>query len=406
MAVLKLLAPDGRVLEVFQLDKPRIVLGREHDVDIALTDPSVSRHHAMVVESPRGWLAIAMETPNGLRVGGQLVKQAELAEGAILELGQTRLQFSKGDVRTAPTVALAAWQTTEPAFGVAPAQPQAPTPAPYAPQPGYAAASGPGFAAPAAPAAPPRSRIGCFVAAVVACGVVSIGGVIAGGVYYFWEDLSLGELLTPAGSSSAAAPPTGTPLVSGPGPGDGVGVAGALFEVDTQQAEFPLDVHGGSGVELAGKLADASGRRTVVFRPRGGAEEVVFPAAWNLPAVAAVGSDGSVLVCGNALTGAPSSLTTGGLPDPRSGVALTCRLRRSGGWDAPAAPASGSEAHWLVDVTPSSDGFEVLYSRDQSRLLMGQPSPGDGLFRVRFSRGAFGQPELVENYDPPFRPVR
>jgi predicted component of type VI protein secretion system len=72
----------------------KATLGRLPDCDVPLNDQSVSRHHARLEPTGRGWIVEDLDSTNGVRVNGERVHRAELRSGDRLELGNVRLVFS------------------------------------------------------------------------------------------------------------------------------------------------------------------------------------------------------------------------------------------------------------------------------------------------------------------------
>ena len=94
--------PDGHnlVLEVngvrHPLTPPGFTIGRGTEADLRINDPSVSRLHAQisVEDAGDGQVRVTITdlgSTNGLIVGGQKVRTAELAEGSRIEIGSTRM---------------------------------------------------------------------------------------------------------------------------------------------------------------------------------------------------------------------------------------------------------------------------------------------------------------------------
>lgn len=70
-------------------------LGRGTDVDIRIDDPGVSRHHAEVLLG-REVLLRDLGSTNGTYVDGVQVGESVLHDGAVIQLGGTRLTFRAG----------------------------------------------------------------------------------------------------------------------------------------------------------------------------------------------------------------------------------------------------------------------------------------------------------------------
>lgn len=79
--------------QVWALGEGPISIGRAPDQEVRLTDPSVSRSHAVVqLKQGRYWIEDNNST-NGVRLNSKQVKEAILTDGDLIELGTTRLKF-------------------------------------------------------------------------------------------------------------------------------------------------------------------------------------------------------------------------------------------------------------------------------------------------------------------------
>lgn len=114
------------------LMQPKISLGRSAECDIVIPDdPKCSRKHAVVVWTPQGYEIHTASEKNPVRVNGEPVDRAILADNAVITLGQTELQFNM--------TVMAQPMMPQP-YGQHPAgpSPMAPYQASGAPQPGAA----------------------------------------------------------------------------------------------------------------------------------------------------------------------------------------------------------------------------------------------------------------------------
>ncbi|MFL5305856.1 MAG: sigma 54-interacting transcriptional regulator [Polyangia bacterium] len=73
------------------LDREEITIGKREDADLPLTDPTVSRHHCVVVAAPFGALIRDLGSRNGVRIDGHWIESAYLRTGALVRLGETVL---------------------------------------------------------------------------------------------------------------------------------------------------------------------------------------------------------------------------------------------------------------------------------------------------------------------------
>ena len=75
--------------------------GRGSDNLLAIPDLSVSRHHARLERQGESWVLHDQGSGNGTRVNGDAVDQIPLRQGDEIELGDTCLQFIRGDAARA-----------------------------------------------------------------------------------------------------------------------------------------------------------------------------------------------------------------------------------------------------------------------------------------------------------------
>ena len=86
---------DGAVHE---LRGHAVVLGRSKDCDIRLADPNVSRRHAEVRPDGPNWIAVDLDSTNGIEIDGKRVKELALTDGTHFTLGTTEVTFSQDDL--------------------------------------------------------------------------------------------------------------------------------------------------------------------------------------------------------------------------------------------------------------------------------------------------------------------
>jgi hypothetical protein len=75
------------------LSGDRMVLGRSRSCDITVDDANVSREHAELRPSGKGWRIVDLNSTNGIKVNRKRVAQAELKHGDRVTLGVTDLDF-------------------------------------------------------------------------------------------------------------------------------------------------------------------------------------------------------------------------------------------------------------------------------------------------------------------------
>jgi pSer/pThr/pTyr-binding forkhead associated (FHA) protein len=88
--------------DIFKLNEPRNVIGRDRDVTVFVDDPHVSGHHASVrcekvSGTPRGEFVLRdLDSENGTYINGQRAAgETVLKDGDVIEVGQTELVFKR-----------------------------------------------------------------------------------------------------------------------------------------------------------------------------------------------------------------------------------------------------------------------------------------------------------------------
>jgi hypothetical protein len=94
------IAEPGKYLALFADGRTRVIelsagwsrIGRSGSADIRLDDPTVSRRHAVIVQTPEGELRVLDDrSMNGIRVNGEPVDWSPLADGDELQIGRYSL---------------------------------------------------------------------------------------------------------------------------------------------------------------------------------------------------------------------------------------------------------------------------------------------------------------------------
>jgi len=86
-----------KTMQVFDLDQPEIVIGRdESEADILIDNASVSRRHAQIRQEGSGWVVEDLGSANGTYLAGDKIDGAErLAMGDEIGLGKFSIVFGK-----------------------------------------------------------------------------------------------------------------------------------------------------------------------------------------------------------------------------------------------------------------------------------------------------------------------
>jgi transcriptional regulator with GAF, ATPase, and Fis domain len=87
-------ADKGKELTV---DRATIKIGTKKDCEMMLTDDTVSRIHAEITKNKQGYLLRDLDSTNGTFVEGLKVKEAYLAAGSVIRVGETKIKFVPQD---------------------------------------------------------------------------------------------------------------------------------------------------------------------------------------------------------------------------------------------------------------------------------------------------------------------
>ncbi len=90
-----LLLTGNQVVRAFPLSGQELSIGRAEQSDITLADPGVSRNHARVVREGDDFIVEDLRSTNGTEVNGQLVRRRRLADGDVVKLASSTLQFRR-----------------------------------------------------------------------------------------------------------------------------------------------------------------------------------------------------------------------------------------------------------------------------------------------------------------------
>jgi pSer/pThr/pTyr-binding forkhead associated (FHA) protein len=77
----------------FLLSKEYTMIGRDKGADIVLKDAQVSRQHAAIENREGNYTLKDLESTNGTRMSGTLIKETNLRHGDKFSVGDTTLQF-------------------------------------------------------------------------------------------------------------------------------------------------------------------------------------------------------------------------------------------------------------------------------------------------------------------------
>jgi type II secretory pathway predicted ATPase ExeA len=94
---------NGELLQEQTLNRGHVLIGRDVMCDICVNHPTVSRYHALVVNSPRGVKVVDLGSTNGTFVNERKFRQYPLKDGDILSVGSCDILFIAGDDQRALT---------------------------------------------------------------------------------------------------------------------------------------------------------------------------------------------------------------------------------------------------------------------------------------------------------------
>jgi DNA-binding NtrC family response regulator len=79
--------------KTFAIGGKEVTIGSQQDNYCVLNDPTVSRYHAVIEETGRGYVLRDLGSTNGTYLNEIRIKEAYLEYGSVIGLGNTRLQF-------------------------------------------------------------------------------------------------------------------------------------------------------------------------------------------------------------------------------------------------------------------------------------------------------------------------
>jgi len=97
--LLRVLPVSGARPVTVAVDQASIEIGRiGHARSLALTDPEVSRLHALVVPDGDGWVVVDQGSHNGTFVDGVRTERAPLHDGTLIRIGKTLILYVEAEV--------------------------------------------------------------------------------------------------------------------------------------------------------------------------------------------------------------------------------------------------------------------------------------------------------------------
>jgi type II secretory pathway predicted ATPase ExeA len=95
---------NGEPLQELVLNRGHVLIGRDVMCDVCVNHPTVSRYHALVVNSPRGVKVVDLGSTNGTFINGRKFRQYALLDKDKLSIGASEILFVAGDEQRALTL--------------------------------------------------------------------------------------------------------------------------------------------------------------------------------------------------------------------------------------------------------------------------------------------------------------
>lgn len=88
---------------VYELTKPKTMIGRQDSNDVVIIDGTVSARHAQIVNDDGVWRVVNLISTNGTSVNGRTNVVSYLAAGDVISFGRVEMVFeAPGSERTVP----------------------------------------------------------------------------------------------------------------------------------------------------------------------------------------------------------------------------------------------------------------------------------------------------------------
>jgi pSer/pThr/pTyr-binding forkhead associated (FHA) protein len=91
----QIIIKEGDVHKILQLDKDVVSIGRSGKNDVVLEDKSISRSHAQIRKASDGFMAVDLDSHNGIYFQGNRIKERKLEVGDEINIGKAVIVFEK-----------------------------------------------------------------------------------------------------------------------------------------------------------------------------------------------------------------------------------------------------------------------------------------------------------------------
>lgn len=97
-----IVAEQGK-LKKFEITEDFVFIGRTPENQIKISDENASRQHCQIIKTEKGYRLIDLGSEHGTLVGGRKVKQKDLVEGDIIQIGAVKIAIKEiGGAATTP----------------------------------------------------------------------------------------------------------------------------------------------------------------------------------------------------------------------------------------------------------------------------------------------------------------
>jgi len=94
MLELTIISESGQALRKIELTRgTRLTIGRARECDVRVTVPTVSRHHAEIIDTGDGWMFRDTDSTHGSLVNGKKVREVPVTPGLEVRIGPALLRF-------------------------------------------------------------------------------------------------------------------------------------------------------------------------------------------------------------------------------------------------------------------------------------------------------------------------
>jgi len=107
-----ILTCKGKTMGRIDIDKPRLLIGRNALCDIDIIHEWISRQHAIIIRNEKSTVIVDLKSRNGIYVNGKRVKSHVLVNKDIISLGDHRLKYVDPSATQRTSLHGAGWNDT------------------------------------------------------------------------------------------------------------------------------------------------------------------------------------------------------------------------------------------------------------------------------------------------------